>query len=88
MKISDQAEADRFFEELVKHSISFGKTRAEAEAVERLNLGYYAGYYDIDTRLRVERLFLCAHPVFGKAANRTPTATEAISSGMALANNE
>lgn len=31
-------------------------------------LGYYAGYFSDETRERVERLFQCAHPYFGKIA--------------------
>lgn len=81
MKITDPAEAKKYFEECVKHTMSFGKTREEAEAIERSNLGYYAGYYDTETRKRVERLFDCAHPVFGKAEKGVPTAEEAFKMG-------
>lgn len=66
MKIADQGEADRYFEQCVAHTMSFGKTRAEAESIERQNFGYYAGYYSDETRERVERLFRCAHPVLGQ----------------------
>lgn len=85
MKITDQAEADRYFEECVKHTMSFGSSREEAERIERSNLGYYAGYCDHETRLRVERLFRCHHPVFGSASNGAPTAKEAINAGKAAA---
>jgi hypothetical protein len=85
MEITEQAEADAYFEECVQHCMSFGKTREEAESIERQNLGYYAGYYDNDTRLRVERLFRCAHPVFGQAAKGTPTAEEAFEMGRRAA---
>lgn len=68
MDITDETEAERYFERLVAHNMSFGDhTRAEAEEVERANLGYFAGYYDDETRRRVEHLFRCAHPIFGKA---------------------
>jgi hypothetical protein len=77
MEITDQAEADKYFEELVRHNLSFGEnTRELAENVERHNLGYYAGYYDSETRERVERLFKCEHPVFGSIAQKGPPATE------------
>ena len=59
------------------------KTAAE---IAGINLGYYAGYYDHETRERVERLFDCSHPVFGKAENGTPTPEEAFSAGVAAAN--
>ena len=86
MRITDQAEADRYFEECVEHTMSFGKTRAEAEEIERTNLGYWTGYYDNETRERVERLFKCAHPIFGKIAERgAPTMQEAFTAGLKLA---
>lgn len=86
MTMTEQATADAYFEECVAHTMSFGRTRAEAEAVERGNLGYYAGYYDDATRARVERLFHCAHPFFGSlAVNGQPTVDEALSAGREAA---
>ena len=86
MDITDQAEADAYFEQCVQHMMSFGKDRAEAERIERTNLGYYAGYYGNGTRERVERLFRCAHPVFGKIAESgPPTPEEAFAAGAAMA---
>ena len=77
MTIIDQKEADEYFEKLVAHSMDcFGNTREEAEKNERHNLGYYAGYYDHETRERVEKLFNCAHPIFGKVANGKPTGSQ------------
>lgn len=61
MEITDPAEATAYFEALVEHSMRcFGKSRGEAEVLERDNLGYFAGYYDHATRARVELLFNCA----------------------------
>ena len=87
MEIQTQEEADAYFEECVQQMIRrSGKTRAEAETTERANLGYYAGYYDNETRERVERLYHCSHPVFGAIAkNGPPTAQEALSVGRKLA---
>jgi hypothetical protein len=65
MKILDQHEADLWFDKCVEHTMTFGKSREEAEAVEKSNIGYFAGYYDNETRLRVENLFRCSHPIFG-----------------------
>ena len=66
MKIRNQAKAREYFEALVQRDmVHFGKTRLEAEAMERNNLGYYAGHCDRETRVRVEKLFLCAPPVAG-----------------------
>lgn len=77
MQITDQAAADAYFEECVAHTMSFGKTREQAEAIERGNLGYWAGYFTHATRERVERLFKCAHPIFGKIAEEGPPSPEA-----------
>ncbi len=84
MKITDQAEADAYFQELVKwHVERWGKLPAEAEAIVKSNLGYYAGYYDHETRARVERLFQCEHPVFGSIVkNGPPTPEEAFAAGV------
>jgi hypothetical protein len=72
MEITDQAEADAWFERCVEYSMRDGRARAEAEAIERRNLGYYAGYYSNETRARVEKLFRCAHPIFGAIADKGP----------------
>lgn len=86
MSITDQAKADAYFKLCVDHTMTFGKTRPEAEEIERFNLGYYAGYYDNTTRARVERLFRCAHPIFGAVAERgQPTSEEAVQAGIDLA---
>ncbi len=65
MMITDQAEADAYFERCVDHMMRVGHDRLEAEDIERQNLGYFAGYYDSKTRERVERLFRCSHPILG-----------------------
>jgi len=67
MEMTEQADADEWFEALVERCMRSGNTLEEAEAIERSNLGYFAGYYTHETRLRVERLFRCAHPIFGPA---------------------
>ncbi|MEM7813265.1 MAG: hypothetical protein AAF532_17450 [Planctomycetota bacterium] len=86
MKITDRAEASAYFERLVeRHMRCFGKSREEAERIERTNLGYYAGYGSHETRERVEDLFDCQHPVFGSAANGPPTVDEAVAAGRQMA---
>jgi hypothetical protein len=83
MVMTETAEADAYWEECVAHTMTFGKSREEAEQVERSNLGYYAGYYSAETRARVEHLFACAHPIFGAIAERgQPTAEEAFALGQ------
>jgi len=37
------------------------------EQVVNINIGYYAGYGSIEDRKRIEDLFECKHPIFGKA---------------------
>ena len=78
MEITDQVEADAYFEMCVEHTMRLGKSRQEAEKIERSNLGYYAGYYDHETMARVNRLFHTQHPIFGKTI---PTAEEAFEAG-------
>lgn len=83
MGIEDQAEADEYFEKLVTyHMKRHGLSREEAESNTRQNLGYWAGYGDDALRIKVERLFRCAHPFFGKAADGVPTTEEAFEMGM------
>ena len=86
MKIVDQKVADEYFEACVEHNMRVGENdRSEAERVERINLGYYAGYCDHETRIRVEELFKCAHPIFGKAEDGVPTPKEAFEMGKKMA---
>ena len=85
MKIATSKEAAEYFELCVRHTMTFGKSREEAVNIERQNLGYYAGYYDDETRRRVELLFECAHPIFGAIANGKPTPAEALLKGADLA---
>lgn len=63
MEITDQKEADEYFEALVEYYMRFdNNSRERATQLAKSNLGYFAGYYDNETRLRVERLFSCQHP--------------------------
>ncbi len=78
MEIDNQIDADQYFERLVVHGMSRGKTRKQAEALERTNLEYYAGYYSATVAKQVYRLFRCAHPIFGTFR---PDADEALNTG-------
>lgn len=79
MEITDQADADQYFKKYVEY---LGRKLEEepreddmtAEQIAKINLGYYAGYYSHETRMRVEQLFSCVHPFFGKAKRYRPTA--------------
>lgn len=69
MEIESKSDADAYFEILVLAHMRMHETeRAEAERKIRESIGYYAGYYDYDTRERVEKLFRCEHPVLGPIA--------------------
>lgn len=85
MEIADQAGADDYFDQLVEHYVATAKTprtREEAAAIVRSNLGYYAGYYSEEVQDRVNKLFKTTHPVFG---DKWPTAIEAFEAGQKLA---
>lgn len=84
MKITDQAKADEYFKACVEHTMHFGHFREKAEHIERSNLGYWAGYYDLETRMRVEQLFGCQHPIFGSAVDGQPSPEEAFEIGVRM----
>jgi len=84
MLITDQQEANEYFEALVQSNMRTGNSREKAESIERQNLGYYAGYYDSTTRERVESLFKCSHPFLTK----TTTHEEAFEIGRKLASKQ
>lgn len=83
MEITDQDEADRYYEALVQRQMRVGGyVREQAESNVKSNLGYYAGYYtDPEVSKRVNRLFTTEHPIFGK---KMPTAGEAFRKGVEL----
>ena len=81
MEITDSKIADEYFEVCVQHCMRFGKNREEAEAIERSNIGYFAGYFDRTTQVRVYKLFNCAHPIFG---TKQPTLEEAFNAGLEM----
>jgi hypothetical protein len=83
--VQTQDAADAMFEQLVQEAIRENDNMGRAEAIEtvRDNLGYFAGYYDNGVRARVEKLYRCAHPVFGPiATTQPPTPKEALALGM------
>lgn len=82
MQITEQEDADQYYAKLVAHCMkNTGKSRDEAETIQKANLGYYAGYYDAETMVRVNRLFRTTHPIFG---DTIPSAGEAFSTGKQL----
>lgn len=85
MEIVDREEAVKYFEECVEHAMGHGYSREEATEIEKSNLGYYAGYYDHSTRIRVQELFEGIHPIFGSTEKGAPTPNEAFEAGKKLA---
>jgi len=81
MGVKTAEEAREYFEACVRHNMSFGNTREEAEKTERRNIGYYTGYYSAETAQRVMSLFGVVHPIFGASQ---PTAEEALKAGIEL----
>ena len=86
MTITDETQAQTYFEKLVKGTMEeTAYSLEDAERIVRHNLGYYAGYYDNETRERVERLFQCEHPIFGAIKEKgAPTAREAFEAGIKM----
>lgn len=91
MAITEQEDADQYLADYVayiqKHLDKEPRRDGlTAEEIANINIGYYAGYYDHETRACVERLFRCAHPIFGSVAkNGSPTNEQALAAGAALA---
>jgi len=86
MEITDEEDATNYLKEYVwfLHEHSPKKEIDELLQIARKNLGYFAGYYDTETRLRVERLFNCQHPIFGKASEGVPSPKEAFEAGFKM----
>jgi hypothetical protein len=67
MKVQTEAEAQEYLEACIEHCMRGGNyTRAEAEHIEKTNIGYWTGYCAHETADRVMRLFDCEHPYFGR----------------------
>lgn len=89
MEITDEADAAQYKKAYVAHIQHHldANPRSDdltAEEIANTNLGYFSGYYDNDTRRRVERLFGCAHPVFERADDGVPTSEQALEAGKRL----
>jgi hypothetical protein len=65
--VETEEEAREYFENLVNYiqRVAPDMPREEAERVQRINIGYYSGYFDRETMQRVQRLFKVSHPIFG-----------------------
>ena len=89
VEIDSQDDADTYFELLVERHMRIcpEHSREEATSVQKSNIGYYAGYYGHETRLRVESLFACRHPLLKPAAQGKVTPEEAFRAGEQMALN-
>jgi hypothetical protein len=83
MQVTTVEEARAYFAALVRRNIRVtGNSDAEAERVERINVGYWSGYFDEETRARVHALYGFGHPIFGTQA---VTPERAVAAGQAMA---
>jgi len=91
MEITDPQDAQQYLTEYAKYTQKFLDKEPRdddmtAEQICKVNLGYFAGYYDNETRVRVEELFTCSHPVFGSIKNNgSPSPEQAFNMGKDLA---
>lgn len=87
IQATDEASASICFHDLVEQFMRVkGCSIDYAEKGVRQNLGYIAGYHGNDTRVRVERLYQCEHPIFGKLTEMgEPTTEEALAAGILFA---
>jgi hypothetical protein len=89
MKIDNKEDAKIYLDAYVASIMKDGKSQKEATEIAKSNLGYFAGYYSAETREQVERLFDCAHPIFGKIAVKGQlTPEEAFEMGKNFARGE
>ncbi len=90
MKITDPKDAQQYlkaYTRFIQKAINKEPARKgqKAEQIAKSNLAYFAGYYDNETRERIERLFSCAHPIFGSIKeNGAPGPKKAFEIGVAL----
>ena len=84
MAATTKEEAEAQFERCVACHLQQEPSHSRDVAVEvqKRNVGYYAGYYDAETRNRVYAWLNTEHPIFG---DMTPSADEAIAAGVQLA---
>lgn len=82
MKVQTEAEAAAVFTQLVKEHLDSpiaqkeNRTIEQAREIELENIGYHAGYFNSETRARVERLFGTKHPHLGAIAETGEVSAE------------
>lgn len=70
MEITSSEDAHQYFKDYVEYTKQMliehpREDNLTAEDICRINLGYYAGYYDAEVQRRVNKLFETTHPVLG-----------------------
>lgn len=82
MEITDAADAANYLTAYEGYLVRrWSETPEKAHEIALANIGYYAGYYDFETRQRVQSLFNAVHPVFGSVEKGEPTVEEAFKLG-------
>jgi hypothetical protein len=72
MEITERRNANEYLARLIQRDMTlFGLSHEKSYSNQMTNLGYYAGYYDYDTQVRVRALFGADHPVV--SLGRMPT---------------
>lgn len=78
-------DANEYFEACVQHTMRWGSTREEAEEIERQNIGYVAGYFNLEENKRIQNLFRVVHPILGSAEQmQNMSASEIFNKGREL----
>jgi hypothetical protein len=86
MQITEQADADQYLQAYVEWQAkqwmpkNIGKNAARKICLA--NLGYFAAFYSLEVRERVERLFNGQHPVYGSTSAHIPTEKEIFLAGF------
>lgn len=84
-KITDAEDARQYKQAYIRYTEKFSQEFTKgntAESIVNTNIGYYAGYGSTEDRERIEKLFQCAHPVFGAIKdNAVPTSEQAFKMG-------
>ena len=87
MKVQTPIEAFRMLNIHAKFMMDTQPEISRNEAIQKAktNIAYHAAYYSDETRLRVETLYDCEHPIFGKFAQfGQPTSDEALELGIRM----
>lgn len=90
MEVTDSKDAKQYLEKYIEYLECRYSTNADLKKISReeieehakSNIAYYAGYYSHETRLRVEKLFDCVHPLLGPASDGIVSAEQAFNAGV------